>query len=85
VSEREMLSDELVEAMENLPQYPRLIAERAAKEARTDLAARIEARVQALRADTTDTSGGTFFWGSRAGYNSALDDVLAALREEAAK
>jgi hypothetical protein len=30
---RDMLSDELVEAMENLHLYPRLIAERAAKEA----------------------------------------------------
>ena len=30
---REMLSDELVEALENLHQYPRLIAERAASEA----------------------------------------------------
>ena len=30
---REMFSDELVEAMENLHMYPRLIAERAAKEA----------------------------------------------------
>lgn len=38
---REMLSDELVEAMENLHQYPRLIAERAAREGAATERARI--------------------------------------------
>lgn len=45
---REMLSDELVEAMEQLHQYPRLIAERAAVEAVEAEQDRIAAAVEGL-------------------------------------
>jgi hypothetical protein len=45
---REMFTDELVEAMENLHLYPRLIAERAAKEAVAAERARIAEAVRGL-------------------------------------
>jgi hypothetical protein len=45
---RDMLSDELVEAMESLHQYPRLIAERAAKEASRAALAALRAEVEGL-------------------------------------
>jgi hypothetical protein len=44
----EMFSDELVEAMENLHQYPRLIAERAAREAVAAERARIREEMEGL-------------------------------------
>ena len=48
---REMLSDELVEAMENLHMYPRLIAERAAKEARRAALTELREKVEKMRDD----------------------------------
>ena len=57
---REMFSDELVEAMENLHMYPRLIAERAAKEAVAAYRTALRAKVGGMCAACPECNIGKF-------------------------
>ena len=72
---REMFSDEMVEAMERLHMYPRLIAERAAREAVAAERERIRAAVQGFAVEGGDKD----YW---EGVEEMRAAVLAIIRGE---
>ena len=71
----------------SIPLRPYLVVRHAVPQIEAEAIAAERARIAewatTQRSDTNDVSGGTYFWGYRAGWNRALEAVLAIVEDEA--